>query len=175
MPTPSLTLPSRRRRALCAALACSLVALYPAQSPAAPGARSGAASPGAGQPAAALEQCVTSVAQIERSATFAGEMTAVAGTARMAMRIEVLESAPGEVAFHAVAAPGLGVWRDSDPRVKIYKYLKQVTNLSAPASYRALVRFRWMGAHGHVIKRAERITPRCEQPAPPPAAPQSAA
>src|ERR1700724_2111130 len=122
MPAPSLTLPSRRWSALCAA-------------------------------------------QIERSATFSGEMTAVPGTARMAMRIEVLESAPGEVGFHAVAAPGLGVWRDSDPRVKIYKYLKQVTNLSAPASYRALVRFRWMGAHGHVIKRAERITSRCEQPA----------
>src|SRR6202035_6075504 len=51
-----------------------------------------------GQPGAAtapqaesakLEQCVTSVVQAERSTTFAGEMTAIAGTAHMAMRVEI--------------------------------------------------------------------------------------
>jgi hypothetical protein len=163
MPTASLTRTLRRPRALCAACACSL-ALYPAHA--------AASTPTAAQPSSAsLEQCVTSVSQIERSATFAGEMTAVPGSMRMAMRIEVQESLPGEGAFHAIAAPGLGVWRDSDPKVKIYKYLKQVTNLSSPATYRALVRFRWMGPRGHVIKRAERVTPRCTQPAPPPVAP----
>jgi hypothetical protein len=158
-------------RVLAALGACSLAALCPAQAGATAGDRASQAGP-AGMPlsSATLEQCVTSVLQIERSSTFAGEMTAVPGTARMAMRIEVQESLPGEVAFHTVAAPGLGVWRDSDPKVKIYKYLKQVTNLSAPADYRALVRFRWMGAKGRVIKRAERVTPRCDEPAPPPTA-----
>ena len=34
--------------------------------------------------------------------------------------------------FHTITAPGLGVWRASDPGVKIYRYLKQVTNLFAP-------------------------------------------
>ena len=66
-----------------------------------------------------------------------------------------------------VAAPGLGVWRASDPGVGVYKYVKQVTNLSAPADYRGLVSFRWQGAHGHMIKRDERRTRRCSQPAPP--------
>ena len=86
-------------------------------------------------------------------------MTAVAGTARMAMRIEVQERMPGEEAFRTVSAPGLGVWRGSAPGVKIYQYVKQVTNLSSPAGYRALVRFHWLNDKGYVIRRAERLTP----------------
>jgi hypothetical protein len=116
---------------------------------------------------ATLEECVTAVAQSERAATFSGEMTAIAGTVRMSMRIDVEERVPGETTFHAVTAPGLGVWRSADPKVKTYKYLKQVTNLSAPASYRGFVQFRWIGDKGHVIKRAERMTTRCLQPATP--------
>jgi hypothetical protein len=114
---------------------------------------------------ATLEQCVTSLVQGERAATFTGEMTAIPGAARMAIRIDVEERAPGETEFHFVSASGLGVWRWADPKVKVYKYLKQVTNLSAPASYRGLVRFRWTSAKGHVVKRAERLTSRCPQPA----------
>ena len=166
MGTGSLTASRRTRlRTLCAVCACALAA--PGQAAAA-----SAASNHAGQPPAAtatLEQCVTSVVQVERSATFAGEMTAVPGTVRMAMRIEVQESLPGEAGFHTLFAPGLGVWRDSDTKVRIYKYLKQVTNLSSPATYRALVRFRWLGNKGHVLKRAEHFTARCMQPAAPPA------
>ncbi len=95
---------------------------------------------------AVLEQCVTAVTQAERSATFSGAMTAIAGSAHMAMRIDVQEQTPREALFHTITAPGLGVWRSADPGVKTYRYLKQVTNLSAPASYRAAVRFRWLNA-----------------------------
>jgi hypothetical protein len=119
----------------------------------------------AGGAAATVEQCVTTGEQTDRSATFSAEMTAVAGTARMAMRIEVQERMPGEELFHAVSAPGLGVWRGSAPGVKIYQYVKQVTNLSSPAAYRALVRFRWLNDKGYVIRRAERHTLQCVQPA----------
>jgi hypothetical protein len=122
---------------------------------------------GASTVSATLEECVTAVAQSERAATFSGEMTAIAGTVKMSMRIDVEERVPGETAFHAVTAPGLGVWRSADPKVKTYKYLKQVTNLSSPASYRGFVQFRWIGDKGHVIKRAERMTTRCLQPASP--------
>jgi hypothetical protein len=83
----------------------------------------------------------------------------------MSMRIDVEEKVPGEAEFHMVSAPGLGVWRTADPKVKVYKYLKQVTNLSSPASYRGLVRFHWLNAKGHAVKRAERLTTRCLQPA----------
>ena len=119
MGTGSLTASRRTRlRTLCAVCACALAA--PGQAAAA-----SAASNHAGQPPAAtatLEQCVTSVVQVERSATFAGEMTAVPGTVRMAMRIEVQERMPTEAAFHTITAPGLGVWRASKVKVKAYKY-----------------------------------------------------
>jgi hypothetical protein len=118
---------------------------------------------------ATLEQCVTSVQQAERSATFTGEMTAVPGAARMAMRIDVEERAPEDLEYHPVAAAGPGAWRSSDPKVKVFKYLRQVTNLSSPDAYRALVRFRWFNAKGHMIRRLDRLTTRCLQPATPPA------
>lgn len=122
---------------------------------------------------ATLEECVTAAVQSERAATFSGEMTSIAGTVRMTMRIDVEERVPGETAFHAVTAPGLGVWRSADPKVKVYKYLKQVTNLSSPASYRGFVQFRWVGEKGHVIRRAERMTTRCLQPALPSEPPET--
>lgn len=113
---------------------------------------------------ATLEQCTTSTEQAERSATFAGEMTAIPGTAKMEMRIDVLERLPHEAEYHAVVAPSLGGWRMAAPGVKSYRYLRQVTNLSAPASYRGEIRFRWLNAKGKLIKALELRTPRCLQP-----------
>jgi hypothetical protein len=118
-----------------------------------------------GAVSATLEQCLNTGVQAERSATFAGEMAAMPGSVKMEMRIDVLERMPAEATFHMVSAPGLGVWRTASPGVKGYRYLKEVTNLAGPASYRALVRFRWLGAKGHLIKAAELRTPRCLQPA----------
>jgi hypothetical protein len=114
---------------------------------------------------ATLEQCVTSANQAERSATFSGEMAAIPGAVKLEMRIDVLERMPRELLFHAVSSPGLGVWRIAAPGVKSYKYLKEVTNLSAPASYRAAVRYRWLNAKGKLIRSAELKTPRCLQTA----------
>ena len=86
---------------------------------------------------------------------------------RMAMRVDIEKRAALESSFHLVSAPGLGVWRSSEPKVKVYKYLKQVTNLEPPAAYRAVVHFRWLGAKGLVVKRAVRHTRPCAQPAAP--------
>ena len=90
-------------------------------------------------------------------------MTAMPGSVRMAMQIEIQVQLSAEEPFHTINAPGLGVWRGSDPGVKNYKYVRQVTNLAPPASYRALVRFRWLNAHSRLIKGAQRRTPRCVQ------------
>jgi hypothetical protein len=117
-------------------------------------------------PSATLVQCVTAAGPAERSATFAGEMTILPGAARMSMRIELQEHTPGEAGFHAVVAPGLGVWRAAAAGVKTYKYDQQVLDLSAPAAYRAAVVFRWQNARGHEVKRVERVTSSCHQPAP---------
>jgi len=113
---------------------------------------------------ATLAQCVTTGPQAERSATFAGEMATIAGSARMEMRIEVTERRLGELTYHTVTAPGLGVWRSSAPGVKAYRYLKQVTNLAGPAFYRGVVRYRWLSAKGRLLASSVLRTKRCEQP-----------
>jgi len=122
---------------------------------------------------ASLVQCLTAGEPAERSATFSGEMTAIPGAERMSMRIELLERTPGEAGYHPILAPGVGVWRTADPGVKAYKHLEQVTDLAAPAYYRALISFRWEGPHGRVLRRDELRTPRCVQPAPAPPSPAS--
>jgi hypothetical protein len=162
----------RTRRFLLSLLACSvLVSALVTQAMGATGQVDwtplAAQTDAAGGAAATVEQCVTTGEQVDRAATFSAEMTAVTGTARMAMRIEVQERLPNEELFHTISAPGLGVWRGSAPGVKIYQYVKQITNLSFPADYRALVRFHWLNDKGYVIKRAERLTAKCEQSAPP--------
>jgi hypothetical protein len=114
--------------------------------------------------AATLEQCLTAVDPTARSATFNGQMSAVAGTRRMAMQMTVEQQDPGEVAFHTLSAASSGGWRRSEAGVKIYKYVRQVTDLPAPGAFRAIVQFRWLGEKGRVIKRAIRRTPVCVQP-----------
>lgn len=114
---------------------------------------------------ATLEQCLTAVDPTERSATFNGQMSAVPGTRLMAMRILVEEQGAGETAFRTLGgAVGSGGWRRSEAGVKIYKYVRQFTDLPAPGTFRAVVEFRWLGEKGRVIKRAARRTPTCVQP-----------
>lgn len=113
---------------------------------------------------ATLEQCVTSTVQAERSATFTAQMVASGSTQRMEIKIELQQRLRGEAEYHTIAAPNLGIWRGSEPGVKIDKYVQQVTDLTAPAAYRALVEFRWLGEKGRVLKRAELHTSHCLQP-----------
>jgi hypothetical protein len=154
----SVPCPIRIPRALLAALA-SLLCLAPAAA-AVP-----AVSPPKTGVSATLEQCLSVGEQAERAATFAGEMTTIPGSTRMEMRIDVIERMPGEIAYHTVSAPGLGVWRGSAPGVKAYRYLKQVTNLAGPAFYRGVVRYRWLNSRGRLLSASTLRTRRCEQPA----------
>jgi hypothetical protein len=157
----------RLAAALAAAFAAAWIGLPPhalAATNASSTSGTGTTPPTAKPPVAAtLEGCTTSEEQAERTATFAGEMSMIPGAAKMEMRIDVLERAPSEEEFHVVAAPGLGVWRWAAPGVKTYRYLKEVTNLAAPAYYRGAVRFRWVNAKGKLVKAYEVRTPRCIQ------------
>lgn len=176
---------SRRARALIgrvASVACLLAAaagpLYVATSARAEGGKgtsgsSGGSTTTTGQPgapsapslaSATLEQCVPAVDAAARSATFNGQMSIVPGTRRMAMQIVVQEEAPGDAAFRTLVAAGSSGWRRSEAGVKIYKYVRQVTDLPAPGAFRAIVLFRWIGDKGRVIKRTVRRTPVCVQP-----------
>jgi hypothetical protein len=151
-------------RAARAALIVCLLALV-ACGPVALARESSAPTPAPGDYSATVEQCVSSTVQAERSATFVVQMVATAATQKMAMKINLEERLRSEPEYHVVPAPGFGVWRPSEPGVKIYKYVKQVTNLTAPVVYRVAVKFRWVGDKGKVIKRADLRSSRCFQPA----------
>jgi|SRR5580692_633315 hypothetical protein len=179
MAPPLRTLCSRRpatARRVAVSAGCALTLMCLAQAPVAlggttagDGGQTGSLGTGGNVPSASalLEQCATTGEQGERAATFSGEMTALAGATRMVMRIDLQERLSGESGFHLVTAPGLGVWRASSQGVMIYKYVKQVTDLSFPAVYRAVVRFHWLSAKGRVMRRTVLLTPICAQPAPP--------
>jgi hypothetical protein len=160
---------ARGGRRMAPVLAMGAVAAWMAL---APQALAGSSAGGTGSPtgtptkpiaSATLVECESTGKQAERSATFAGEMSAIPGSAKMEMRIDVLERALEETSFHMVTSPGLGVWRVAAPGVKSYRYLKQATNLAAPAYYRGAVRFRWLNAKGKLIKSLTLRTARCAQ------------
>jgi hypothetical protein len=113
--------------------------------------------------ATALVACVTAPARAQRSASFAGTMGLIPGAAAMEMRIDVLERTSPGGGFHVPTA-GNGDWRHSAPGVQVLQYVRNVTNLDAPATYRASVRYRWLDARGRVIRRMTHPTPDCVQP-----------
>jgi hypothetical protein len=61
--------------------------------------------------------------------------------------------------------PGFGVWEYSVPGIGVFNYSQEVTSLTAPASFRVLVGYRWLEGGRHVIKRATRTTVSCAEPA----------
>ena len=113
---------------------------------------------------AGVEQCVTAATQPGRSVTFTGQMETVTGAHKMAIEIVVQERTPEEEGFHTLTTAGLGSWQRSEAGVKIYKVRQAVTDLPAPAVFRAIVRYRWMNEKGQVIRHDERRTPICKQP-----------
>jgi hypothetical protein len=117
--------------------------------------------------AAQLTGCATAVDPAGRTAEFTGSMPALAGTDRMAMRFDLFQRR-GRGAFRRIATPGLGEWERSEPGRGGFVFTKRVEFLAAPASYRAVVRFRWYDADGALQRAALRRTPVCRQPDPRP-------
>lgn len=111
-----------------------------------------------------LVDCQAAVAQEDRFAIFEGEMRSVPRAARMQMRLTLQASTRDRSAWRRVASPGFGVWTSATPGVRRYVFTKRVENLFAPASYRVLVKFRWLDAAGTIVDRDTRRTPVCRQP-----------
>jgi len=124
----------------------------------------GPPTPRDGQAVADLQSCRVAVAPRERHATFGAQMSQVPGGRRMAMRVGLRQRTPPGRIYRALSAPGLGVWRQSSSGVRIYRYVKQVVDLPAPATLRAAVDYRWLDAHGRVMRRARRLSSPCVQP-----------
>jgi CARDB len=124
-----------------------------------------APSAAAGPSSAVLLACEHGV---DPAAEFEARMGTVPGADRMRMRFTLQVATPAKPAYRRVAAPGYGTWTTADPGTTRYVYTRRVEDLVGPASYRVLVRFRWLDAADRVIARDRRYSRPCRQPDPRP-------
>ncbi|MGI8411024.1 MAG: hypothetical protein ACR2LV_00640 [Solirubrobacteraceae bacterium] len=95
-------------------------------------------------------------------------MRPLPGTEELSLRFDLLTSVHGGP-FSEVHAPGLGTWIGPANRTlgqrpgDVWVFDKHVLALSSPGVYRFHVTFRWIGAHGEVLGRIERVSPLCRQ------------
>jgi hypothetical protein len=100
----------------------------------------------------------------DRTAVYEGRMRRVAGTRKMQMRFALQWRQAGARHWSTIKAPGLGSWVSSNLGVKSYTFTKRIENLAAPASYRVVVRFRWLDARGHSVDSDQIVSKPCRQP-----------
>jgi hypothetical protein len=124
--------------------------------------------------AARLAECTTGERVADRAATFTASMPAISGARRLGMRFTFEVREPGERRYSRITLGSWRRWERADPGRPGFIYSKRVEGLTGPAVYRAVVRFRWTAADGHVLRRARRVTRGCRQPGPPPAEPAPA-
>jgi hypothetical protein len=141
-----------RRLFIIAALLASAVA--PAAASAAPAAAIGGSR---------LLACQSALNPGDRLAAFEGRMRTVRGAGRLQMRFTLQTRSKDEPGWHSLPAPGFGRWLTSDAGVGRYVYTKRVVALAAPASYRTLVRFRWLGRGGRHLASDHSTSPVCRQ------------
>jgi hypothetical protein len=104
-----------------------------------------------------------------RAVSVQAVMRPVAQTAKMQMRFDLLRQKPGH-AFVVVRGRNLGSWiSPQDPTLgqspgDVWVVNHPVVNLSAPATYRFRVTFRWLGSSGQVLSTAVQSSPNCYQP-----------
>jgi hypothetical protein len=112
----------------------------------------------------ALDECRQGLAAGDRAAAWEGRMTRVKATQRMQMRFVLQWRQSGAKRWSAIKAAGLGTWVSSDTGVKTYTFTKRIENLAAPASYRVVVRFRWLDSSGRSIDSDKVVAKPCRQP-----------
>jgi hypothetical protein len=114
-----------------------------------------------------LTDCHPSDDVTQRYASFNGQMRAVTGAKRMAMRFTLLERiGTGLAPFKPVSLPDLKPWRRSKPNARAYIYTQRVTALRDDGSYRMRVQFRWYGDGKTLLRSATVRSRTCRQPAP---------
>lgn len=124
-----------------------------------------AAPPAAAEPRAAarVTECRSALAQADRALVVQGRMAALPRAARMQIRFDLQVRLPGRKRWAKLAAPGFGSWYSADGVPRRYLFSKRVENLTAPATFRMVVRFRWLDAEGGRIAAARRVSRRCRQ------------
>lgn len=108
-----------------------------------------------------VAECEVGKTPETRLATFQGRMREVKGTARMAMRFELV--AETAAAAQVVDTPALSPWRRSRAGVSEFTYSQTIKGLAPGVTYRSVVSYRWYDVKGRIIERAERRSGTCVQ------------
>jgi hypothetical protein len=107
---------------------------------------------------------LTSCESDQRAAEFEARMGKVDEAVRLKLRFTLQARKPGKKTFHRVPAPGFSSWSTADPGTSRYVFTRRVEGLVGPARYRAMVRFKWLDAHGKTVVSARRYSKACRQP-----------
>ncbi len=124
-------------------------------------------------PRAELEDaiCQTALDPPARAVSVTAVMRPLTGTRKLAVKFELLERPAATLTWTPMSRPGLGVWiSPTDPPTlgrrpgDVWLVKMPVADLSAPASYRFSVAFRWTGRHALVLDTRLRLSSICHQP-----------
>ena len=126
------------------------------------------ASSSAPRLAASLTACETGVRESDRALAVRGSMPRRRGSDRLWMRFELQRRAAGSDRWSSVSLRTFGRWEKSRRGVAGFVYRKRVEDLTAPGTYRVVVRFRWKTASGRTLRSATRTSRVCRQPDPRP-------
>jgi hypothetical protein len=148
---------NRLRAAHGALLCAAAIALSALALPAA-----SVAAPGTPLTTLRVTSCQRGATAAERFAVFRAGMRQAAGSTRLSLRFSLYESVAGG-RYHAVKAPGLGVWRRSRPGVGAFAYRQKVRALADGSAYRVAMSYRWQDASGATVKTAQRRSRPCRQ------------
>jgi CARDB protein len=111
--------------------------------------------------------CTKGLEATDRSVTFEGRIAAIPRAQKMQMRFTLQARTP-DSSWAKVPAAGFGTWITAPRGLGLFLYDKTVDQLLAPASYRAVVDYRWRNSAGHVIRRSRATSRSCHQPDPRP-------
>lgn len=122
-------------------------------------------------PRAALQgfSCRNGLDPVNRTFGVTAVMRPVTGTVRMAVKINLLVTRSRAGGTHPVHAGDLGTWiNPRNPTMgqlpgDVWRLQKTVVQLSAPASYRFRVQYRWTGAGHQILATATRYSRRCAE------------
>src|SRR3954452_15334070 len=149
-----------RRLVLITSLCALIAALAAGAAPAS------AAVPG--KTSVTVPVCHSDVAPLSRRITWVGQMTSLKAGNRMEMRFDVYVKTPTDPVWRLVVAPDLGIWNRSKAGTTDYKFRQKAVNLTAPASYKARVTFRWLGPNKGDKTVRTKTSKVCEQTDPRP-------
>jgi hypothetical protein len=99
-----------------------------------------------------------------REAVFEGRVLALKRAPRMQMRFALQATTPDNPRWRKIEAPGWGQWISAPAGLGKYTYSKTVQDLLAPASYRAVVHFRWRDRTGRTLRTERVVSQVCRQP-----------